>query len=135
MTITKKEFKENIKVEIRDYRTEREKNEEMEHRLLLSANWYRKTYFVGEATMKEFFWVFHERTEEFPKISILNGENGYNRMGSLYIHKGKYKSSYFISIYSDGSIHCIGDERTKFFKAKNSKDVLRLGRMVRDMLE
>lgn len=135
MTITKRAFMENIKIEINDYRTQKDKEEEKKYRKELSASWYRKTYFVGVPTMKEFFWLFHSRAEEFPNISYLNGEGGYNIAGNIYISKGEYKNSYLISIDSCGRIYINYNGGYEHFKAKNCKNVLRLGRMVRDMMK
>lgn len=135
MTITKKDFMENVKVEIKDYRTQKDKEKEKVYRKVLSANWYRKTYFVSVATMKEFFWIFHERIEEFPDISYLDGERRCNIVGNVYIPKRKYKNSYLISIDSRGEIHINYNGGYKDYKAKNCKEVIRLGRMIRDMME
>lgn len=136
MTITKREFMENVEVKVKDFRTEREKEKQKEYHKILSGNWFRKTYFVGEATMKEFFWLFHERANEFPDICRLDGGKGHNIIGSIYIPKKEFKSSYLISIDSHGLINIIGDKKVrKSFKAKSCKDVIRIGRIVRDMMK
>lgn len=135
MTITKKDFMESVQVTVIDYRTEKEKIKGKEFKEDLGANWFRKTYFAREATIKEFFWLFHKRAEELPDISRLDGKKGYNIVGSVYIPKREYKNSYLISINSRGEIHINFNGGYKHYKAKNYKDVIKLGRMIRDMME
>lgn len=129
MTITKKDFMENVKITEKDYRENPEESNKLYAKI--GKRNINKIYFAGPSTIKEFFWLFHDRMEEFPDICYLDGVMKKHICGYVHLPQGKYKQSFGIHVSSRGEIDIVTLKGQKNYRAFNCKQLLAIGKKIK----